>query len=280
MANLILNNSGSPFDGIRRIDENGNEFWCARELMPLLGYQQWRRFKDVIDNAIENIETLTSSTVEHFLPVETKNINSEGKRLQGRTGIDYKLSRLACYHVALSCDSRGNDSVKAAKHYFAVKTREAETVIPAQNDRIRELELEIALANAETQKMLAEKTILDTRHLIVSTCPEPIAQKILGYQEVKVVEYRDRHYLADSLVNDGSTLTKAQICDRYGILTRNGKPDYKRLNLLLEHHGITNNSDAWYLTATIQESHQLKREFLPLLDQLLLSSDRQLWIGE
>jgi phage regulator Rha-like protein len=59
----------------------------------------------------------------------------------------------------------------------------AKQIIPAQNDRIRELELQIQLAQAEAQKAIAEKTVLDTRHLIVSTCPEPIQQKILGYTE-------------------------------------------------------------------------------------------------
>jgi hypothetical protein len=89
--------------------------------------------------------------IEHFLPVELKNIDSTGKRLKGRTGIDYNLSRLACYHVALCCDSRGNDSVKAAKHYFAVKTREAEVVIPQQSDRLRELELQNQILSQQLQ---------------------------------------------------------------------------------------------------------------------------------
>ncbi len=118
MSNLSFNFSESPFEAIKRI-ENGIEVWYARELMPLLGYKAWRRFNDVIQNALENVETIMGSALEHFLPVESKS--------QGRPGLDYKLSRLACYHIALCCDSRGNDAVKMAKHYFAVKTRQAET---------------------------------------------------------------------------------------------------------------------------------------------------------
>lgn len=141
----------SPFDAIRHVDGQGNEFWFARELMELLSYAKWDKFSVVIDNAKENIETLALTVVEHFFPVEVKNTDANGKRKRGRAGLDYKLSRLACYHIALCCDSRGNDSVKTAKHYFAIKTREAEVVIPQQNDQLRELELR----NSILEKQLA-----------------------------------------------------------------------------------------------------------------------------
>jgi hypothetical protein len=117
LANVSQNDK-SPFDAIRKFDNKGAEYWSARDLMAVLGYVKWQNFKSVVDNAIENIETVTQSTVEHFLPLEVKS--------QGRPCLDYKLSRLACYHIALCCDSRGNDAVKLAKHYFAVKTRQAE----------------------------------------------------------------------------------------------------------------------------------------------------------
>lgn len=39
------------FEEIKHIDEVGNEYWCARELMPLLGYRKWERFSNAINNA-------------------------------------------------------------------------------------------------------------------------------------------------------------------------------------------------------------------------------------
>ena len=39
------------FENIKHIDENGIEFWYARELMKILQYKQWRRFENVIDKA-------------------------------------------------------------------------------------------------------------------------------------------------------------------------------------------------------------------------------------
>ncbi|MBT9159504.1 MAG: hypothetical protein DDT26_00763 [Dehalococcoidia bacterium] len=69
---LSLNNFGgenSPFDAIRRFDDNGNEFWSARELMPLLGYTKWQKFNSVIEIAKENLEIVVKSTLDHFLPI-------------------------------------------------------------------------------------------------------------------------------------------------------------------------------------------------------------------
>jgi phage regulator Rha-like protein len=180
--------------------------------------------------------------------------------------------------------SRNTPQVVACKQNlvkaFSKAKQLIKEVIPAQVDTIRELELKLAIAEAEKQKTLAEKTILDTRHLIVTTCPEPVQQKILGYKEVVTVEYRDRQFQGEYLVNDGTTVTKTELCDRYGLKTRNGKPDYKKLNALLKETGISDLSDAWQLAASIQESQQFRREYLPTLDRLVDDSSRQMWLGE
>jgi hypothetical protein len=52
----------------------------------------------------------------------------------------------------------------------------------------------------------------------------------LGVTEVKAIEYRDRIISDNKLINDSDTINKTELCKRYGILTRNGKPDYKKLN--------------------------------------------------
>lgn len=175
----------------------------------------------------------------------------------------------------------GTEQGKEIRKYFLNCEQIVKQVIPAQNDRIRELELQIALTQAETQKALAEKSVLDTRHLIVSTCPEPVQQKILGYKEVVKVEYRDRQFTGEIMINDGSTVNKSELCKRYGILTPQGKPDYRRLNSALQATGILDCTEAWQLTASIQENQQFLREYLPTLDHLILNNNsRQLWLGE
>lgn len=131
----IESNLSSPFDAIRRYNASGNEYWLARELMKMLGYVKWERFENPIQQAIENLELNQDNVSSNIFPLEGSKVTKSG-------GGDYKLSRYGCYMVALCCEGR-KPEVAQAKRYFAVKARQAEVVIPAQNDRIRELELEV-----------------------------------------------------------------------------------------------------------------------------------------
>ena len=152
------------------------------------------------------------------------------------------------------------------------------TVIPAQNDRIRELELELALAQALTQKALVEQKILDTRHTIVTTCPEIVQQKILGYTLVEKIEYRDRIIHNDDIIRDGATITKTEMCRRLDLTTRSGAPDYKALKRYLESSRLP--SEAWKLTASIQEYEELKLEYWEQLEDRFFDSERNYNVGE
>lgn len=124
MSDLDRINSGSPFDGIRITTPEGREYWSARELMPLLGYEKWERFADAIDRAKIAAHNSGESVVQNF-PAAGK---VSGRR--GPAQADYHLSRYASYLVAMSGDSR-KPEVAAALTYFAVKTRQAETTQPA-----------------------------------------------------------------------------------------------------------------------------------------------------
>jgi hypothetical protein len=110
----------SPFDAIQHVDRN-KEYWLARELMSLLGYVKWQRFSDALDRAIAACKNAQNSVSEHFLPEAVK-INKGA----GRPQQDYRLSRYACYLVAMNGDSRKVE-IAQAQTYFAIKTREAET---------------------------------------------------------------------------------------------------------------------------------------------------------
>ena len=144
-------------------------------------------------------------------------------------------------------------------------------------DPIEEMKLKIELARLENQKSQADLALTNLRYTITQTCPEPVQQKILGYQLVEKVEYRDRIIQNESVINDGSTLNKTELCRRYGIMTKNNKPDFKRLNVMLERFNI---EEAWEMSAYIQESYQFKREYLPQLDDFIYYGNRQLNIGE
>jgi hypothetical protein len=147
-------------------------------------------------------------------------------------------------------------------------------------DPIEEMKLKIELARLETQKSQNDLALLNLRNTIVSTCPEPVQQKILGFQIVEKVEYRDRLIVGGQTVNNGNCLTKTQLCQRYNLLTKNGSPNYRKLNALLSEIGMDTDHEAWEMSASLQENYQFKRDYLPQLDHLIVYGDRQLNLGE
>ena len=110
------------FEDIKHIDEEGNEYWLARELMPLLEYTEWRKFKGVINRAIINCKGGNYNDLDHF--VGSDKMVSIGSNTERKIQ-DYKLSRYACYLIVLNCDSR-KKMIALAKIYFAVQTRKQE----------------------------------------------------------------------------------------------------------------------------------------------------------
>lgn len=75
MANIQTNSNQSPFDSIRHIDEHGNEYWCARELMTMLGYSRWADFKSAVERAkLSHInQNGSNNVVAHFSGATVKN---------------------------------------------------------------------------------------------------------------------------------------------------------------------------------------------------------------
>ena len=110
------------FEDIKHIDEEGNEYWSARELMPLLEYTLWQRFSNAIKKAIENCKNSNNNVMNHF--IGTDKMVSIGSNTT-RNIIDYKLSRYACYLIVLNCDARKR-IIALAKTYFAIQTRKQE----------------------------------------------------------------------------------------------------------------------------------------------------------
>ena len=110
------------FEDIKHIDEDGNEYWYARELQPTLKYTQWRRFENVINKAKTACENSNINVDGHFANVgKMVDIGSKTKRETN----DYKLSRYACYLIAQNGDSR-KEIIALGQTCFTIQTRKQE----------------------------------------------------------------------------------------------------------------------------------------------------------
>lgn len=115
----------AAFDNvIQRDDENQIEFWYARDLMPLLGYERWENFNKVIQRAVDSCYTAGIPIVNHFREV-TKMVRL-GSGAQ-RNVKDYMLTRYACYLIAQNGDPL-KEQIAFAQGYFAVQTRKQELI--------------------------------------------------------------------------------------------------------------------------------------------------------
>ena len=120
MNSLEVNNN--MFENIKHIDEFGNEFWYARELMLLLEYSKWQNFHNVIKISIEACRLSKYNPLDQFTEVSKLIIGGKGNK---QKVIDYKLSRYACYLIVQNCDPR-KKSVALGQTYFAIQTRKQE----------------------------------------------------------------------------------------------------------------------------------------------------------
>jgi DNA-damage-inducible protein D len=106
------------FKSIKKIDENGVEYWTARELMPLLGYLKWEKAEEVIGRAARACINSGQNVDNHF--------HRTGKMVKigsntVREVVDYKLDRYACYLIAQNGDSK-KSGIAIAQTYFAIQT--------------------------------------------------------------------------------------------------------------------------------------------------------------
>ena len=112
----------SPFETIRRVTGDGNEYWSARDLYKLLGYSTWQKFQYAIEQAKIACDKSGQVVSDHF-NLEVKMIQV-GKGAQRKVE-DYRLSRYACYLIVQNADP-SKPVVALGQTYFAVQTRRQE----------------------------------------------------------------------------------------------------------------------------------------------------------
>ena len=110
------------FESYKHIEENGVEYWNARELQEVLQYKEWRNFKKILETAKIACKISGQEVLEHFVEVNKMiNLANSAKRKVR----DYKLTRYACYLIVMNGDPR-KEVIAFGQTYFAVKTRQQE----------------------------------------------------------------------------------------------------------------------------------------------------------
>ena len=118
------------FEDIKHTDEDGNEFWYARELQNVLGYKEWRKFDNIINKAKISCDVSNYIVLDHFVQLDKMvEIGSKTKR----NIKDYKLSRYACYLITQNGDSH-MITIALAQTYFAIQTRKQELTEKEYNE--------------------------------------------------------------------------------------------------------------------------------------------------
>ena len=115
-------NNLSAFESIKHIDDDGREYWLARELSKTLEYNDWRNFRKVLDKAKEACINSSKNINEHIVEVNNMLIVGNNAKRQVE---DYKLSRYACYLIVQNGDSR-KEVIALGQTYFAIQTRRQE----------------------------------------------------------------------------------------------------------------------------------------------------------
>ncbi len=128
-------------------EEQGIEYWLARDLQKLLDYEEWRNFINVIEKAKISCKNSGQNISDHFVDINKTIPMPKGAEKEID---DLMLTRYACYLIAQNGDPR-KEQIAFAQSYFAIQTRKQELI----EERIALIER----MNAR-QKLVASETEL------------------------------------------------------------------------------------------------------------------------
>ena len=144
--NELTKEVASLFESLKHVNEDGVEYWSARELYPYLGYARWQRFEEAIDRAKESCKSASQPIEAHFTDAGKTFPMPKGGTNEKK---DVLLTRYACYLVAQNGDPRKTE-IAQAQTYFAIQTRYAE---------IQQMEAYQALTSEESKRIFLREEL-------------------------------------------------------------------------------------------------------------------------
>ena len=133
----------TTFENIKHSDDEGNEFWLARQLANVLEYSQYRHFIPVIERAKEACINSGQSVADHIEDVLTMVDIGSGAKRQVE---DFRLSRYACYLIVQNGDP-AKPVIANGQTYFAMQTRRQELADDVKFAQLSENEKRLAIRN-------------------------------------------------------------------------------------------------------------------------------------
>ncbi len=121
-------------DKKKHVAPNGEDYWMARDIQGILGYEKWDNFETVISKARTACEGSHINPKYHFLDTKKVIIAGKGAALERA---DCYLTLYACYLIAMSADTT-KPEVATAHTYFAVQTRRQEVSDQEKRVALRE----------------------------------------------------------------------------------------------------------------------------------------------
>ncbi|KAA6346075.1 hypothetical protein EZS27_006397 [termite gut metagenome] len=133
--NRLKKSRQTIFEQIKKIDDEGQEFWTSRELAKVLEYTDYRNFTSVVEKAKIACKNSSQKGEDHFVDfTDMIEIGKGGKRQVE----SIRFSRYACYLIVQNADPN-KEIVALGQSYFAVQTRIAEI---KQSEEYNELSTE------------------------------------------------------------------------------------------------------------------------------------------
>ncbi len=142
------------FERASQVDDDGVEYWFARDLQALLGYSKWDSFLDVVEKAKVTCAGSGQPVENHFADVRKMVPIGSGAEREVQ---DIRLTRYACYLIAQNGDSRKRP-IAFAQTYFAIQTRRQEV-------RDEDERQSIPLSDVQKRLFLREEIKEHNKHL-------------------------------------------------------------------------------------------------------------------